>query len=401
MKQTIILLLFLGSLGYFIAHGGNLGDQKIRPRDMSNSTAGHAGGIPVLVLYSDEKQAWLEAVHDRFTRAHPEIHVTLKPMTLFQSVYAILDGVEKPTVWMPTDTTVMNLLAHMWEEKHGEPIFASKGHDRPVEVMRSPLVWLTWDHVADEFLTGGMAGIGGIGRPWVDIGCWGVPRGTRVTTARVTAGNGSVLGPKFRHSNPTVSSSGLQALYLMVYEYLNRPAEVRNVDLHGDLITWFERCQKRIPEFAESTDKLGRSMLQFGPDRAGVIVTYERLALKLLQSLRGQPGHSPVLYYPSHTLSTGHPAAIPYPERLAPDVLKAAHTWIQFLRSREIQETLVQHGWRPTHPGISLRWAGDSSNPFLELGRFGVRIDIPAPVAAPSGAVARQLMRAWRRAAGR
>ena len=429
MKQTIILILVLAAIGYLVANGGNFGEQKVREGLPGRSANTH--GVPIDVLYSDETRAWMEDAHNRFTTEHPEIQVTLRRMPSIESAHAILSGQEKPTIWNPADSTVINYLSHLWQEKYGEPIIELQGRNGPVDLVRSPLVWLTWGDTRNEFLQPD------IERPWVDIGCRGIPipeapavepatdagvmdavpdalattdsatgvepRGSLATDTKAGSESAdTALEPLvFRHATPIESVSGLQAIYLMAYEYLDRPETMRKEDFDDQFETWFRQCQERIPEFMHSERRLGSAMFQFGTRYADVVVTYEQAALEQLAEAVGKPGEVPTLYYPPHTMVAGHPAVILDPERLPEDVLNAARTWIAFLSSRDIQESAVKYSWRPVHPDVTIRPSPGAENPFSEMARFDIRTELNPAVSPASGAVAHHLMRIWRQATGR
>lgn len=429
MKQTIVLILFLAAVVFFVVHGGNFSDSSIDNQSL-NATETRAkqrseskdedkarieaeevpATIAIEVLYSDEKRNWIQEAHNRFIKKHPEIQVKLIKMSSVEGAHAIVGGSVTPTIWNPADTIVLHYLSHLWFEKYSESLFAESGRDRPVELVWSPLVWLVWPEALDKYSTN-------VQRSWVEIACANIPA---PDLPSVDAGAGDAGAPDaslypllidaavpptfdnvtFHHTAPTFSNSGLQAIYLMIYEYLGRPELVRKEDFTAELTEWFRQCEDRIPAFTRSTRGLSEAMLRFGREKYEIVVTYEQVAMQLLSQAKGDV---PTIYYPSSTLWSGHPIAILQPEKLPEDVLAAARAWVAFLSSDEMQQNALQYGLRPTNPGISLRGdvAATTPNPFVSLARFNVQIDLESNVPDATGPVVKQLMRMWRGVTGR
>lgn len=437
MKQTIVLILFLAAVGYFVVHGGNFSDSSSDNRSLSatdNATDKAQGQVQdrdprktsrpegdvqgqttvaIEVLYSDEKRNWIQDAHNRFIEKHPEIQVKLTKMSSVEGAHAIIGGSVAPTIWNPADSIVLNYLTFLWYEKYSERLFAESGRDKPVDLVLSPLVWLVWPDALEKYSTN-------VQRPWVEIACANIPaKALPVPDAGlVDAGLIDAGAPdpnladaavpevpvfdnaKFHHTSPTYSNSGLQAIYLMIYEYLGRPERLRKSDITAELIEWFRKCEERIPAFTRSTRGLSDSMFRFGREKYEIVVTYEQVAMQLLSEAKGD---APTIYYPPSTMWSGHPIAILQPEKQPEDVLEAARTWIAFLGSDEMQRSALKYGLRPTSPAISIRDDSDvnTTNPFLGLARFNVQPDFESQVPDVPGPAVKELMRLWRSVTGR
>jgi hypothetical protein len=100
-------------------------------------------GRPFVIdmLYSVEKQAWIEEAAELFARRCPNIEVRLTPAGDIEGADAILRGDAAPTVWSPSDETIVAYLEHRRRASGGTPLFA----DASVSLVRSPLVILMWE----------------------------------------------------------------------------------------------------------------------------------------------------------------------------------------------------------------------------------------------------------------
>jgi hypothetical protein len=137
-------------------------------------------GRPVVVemLYSEEKQGWIEYAADLFARRCPHIQIKLQAMSDIAGAEAILSGEATPTIWSPSDDIIVAYLADRWRARSQAPLFAP---DEPVSLVRSPLVLLLWNDrlrvsSAIQERTAASAG------PWSQLMCAGIPRDPPVDT---------------------------------------------------------------------------------------------------------------------------------------------------------------------------------------------------------------------------
>jgi hypothetical protein len=124
----------------------------------------------------------------------------------------------------------------------------------------------------------------------------------------------------FHHTDPTRSSAGFAAIYLMAYGYPNRPVildiavdafkSADTADLGYDQVafqTWFRRCQHIRREFPASLEALTRRLSQFGPDNYDMVVTHENLAPESMLSFNNRWSKQLYLFYPPVTVTADHP----------------------------------------------------------------------------------------------
>lgn len=224
---------------------------------------------PITMLYSDDKQAWIEEAAQRFSKLCPNIQVKLSAMDDVSSADAIVAGNEKPTLWAPADNLVVQYLDARWkkERPNEAPLFRPEDH---TPIAASPLVLLIWHDRAQVmrriFSTRGLKY-----GPWVDANCAQVPAepnlegvvigdmvpGTWIDwynplvppappppdpvkakkagekiAVEVEDPRATYRAPfptvekmrswgrvKFVHTSPTRSAVGLESIYLMAYDY--------------------------------------------------------------------------------------------------------------------------------------------------------------------------------------
>ncbi len=369
--------------------GGGAGDPTASAS--ASALASSAARPPAAVteismLYSTEKKDWIEAAAATFQKEHPEISVKLVGKGSLAAAQAIVDDKEKPTVFSPADTLVLNLATSDWKTKGRGDLFAVSGDDAPQSLVITPLVFVIWEDRAAVLLKAAKGTISwkslhkAIASPqgWPAIGgkpAWGFV--------------------KLGHTDPTLSNSGLQALYLMSLEFYGK----QSVDI-GDLLkpdyqTFVKETEKGVGKFEASTGTFMTEMVRFGPSKYDVAVVYENLAVSEIEHAQGRWGNLRV-YYPQTTLWSDHPAAIMQADWVSPAQRAAARTWLAHLRSRAVQERALAFGFRPGDPSVPVK-TGDASNPYTRLAQYGIQVDIPPVAKAPEGAVVRNLMTMWSR----
>lgn len=348
------------------------------------SIAPSASKVRISMLYGTEKKEWIEAAHVAFTEAHPEVEVELVGMGSLQAAEAILDGSQKPTVFSPADTLVLNLLEADWEAKfHTSPFSPSVA---PEPLVITPLVIAAW---ADRGAFVEKAGGGHV--------AW-----TALHDALVDNRGWPALGAspewgfvKLGHTDPTRSNSGLQALALMTMEFYGGRTALTVADvLDPAYQKWIGEIEKGVSKFEPSTGTFMTDMVRFGPSKYDLAVVYESTAIAQIENAQGRWGNLRV-YYPSPTMWSDHPAVV-LTEGVSDEQLAAARVWIDWLRSVPMQEKSLAFGFRPGNPAVAIQTA-DASNPFVKFAEFGVLVDIPQVAPPPDGTVVRNLLTMWTR----
>jgi hypothetical protein len=387
-SKAVILILFIAAVGAIVYVN----------RGKRGPTTGAAGGVggpaPITTpttqiefVYGTEKDAWVRAAAEGFHAAHPEVAVKLIPKGSLEAAQAILNGAMKPTVWSPADSLVLNLLGSDWTTKTGGALFAATGDDAPQPVLLTPLVFVVWEDRAGALLKAGKGQL-----TWAAI-----RKAVSSTKGWPAVGGKAEWGfIKLGHTDPTRSNSGLQALYLMSLEFYNRAGGLRVEDLLKDDYQAFVRdIERGVTRFEPSTGTFMTDMVRFGPSKYDIAVVYEALAIAQLENAQSRWGNLRV-YYPRLTLWSDNPVAILTGDWVSAPEREAARTFVNYLRSKPVQERALAFGFRPADPGVPIQTA-DPQNPFGRLARYGLHAEVPPVAQPPDGAVVRNLLTLWSR----
>jgi ABC-type molybdate transport system substrate-binding protein len=348
-----------------------------------------AAVVEITVLYSTEKKEWMEAAALEFGKQQPNLKVTLIGKGSIDAAQAIVDGKEKPTLWSPADSMVLNLAATDYQTKTGGALFAAAGDDAPQPLVLTPLVFAVWQDRAEVLLKASGGAI-----------TW------KALHKAITSNQGwaAVGGPgkwgfvKLGHTDPTRSNSGLQALYLMSLEFFAKPRlDVEDL-LKPEFQEFVKQVEKGVAKFETSTGTFMTDMVRFGPSKYDVAVVYENLAISQLDNAQGRWGNLKV-YYPATTLWSDHPMALVQGDWVTPEQKTAARTFVSFLRSRPVQESALRFGFRPADTAVPIKTA-DQANPFTRLAQYGISVEVPTAAEAPDGALVRNLIMMWSRVVG-
>lgn len=342
--------------------------------------------VEVTMLYGSEKKDWIEESAASFRREHPEIRLTLSPRGSIDAAEAVLAERERPTVFSPADSLVLNMLASDWRAKGRPALYAESGPDAPKSLVMTPLVFVAWEDRATALLKRG----GGEIR-WRTLHDAAVaPRGWAEAGGRAEWGF-----VKLGHADPTKSNSGLGALVLMSLEYTGKQTlEVRDL-LDPQYQTFVRQTERAVASFEPSTSTFMTEMVRFGPSKYDVALVYENLAIGSIESAEQRWGRLNV-YYPHATIWSDHPAVILDADWVTTEQRAAARLWLDHLHSRGRQQRALAHGFRPGDTSVPVRTA-DQDNPFNRLASRGVRVNVPGAARVPDNAAIKNLVTMWSR----
>jgi serine/threonine protein kinase len=395
-----VLLLLAGGFFYRLRQGqvhATAGSPRAAPQadalaagsDTAESSSGAApsvkpAGVSIQVVYSTEGKVWMEAVSAEFTKSHPSARVELMEQRSIESVAAILDGSVKPVVWIPADSLVLTLLESEWRAKHNTELFVSQGDDRPQPLLLTPLVFVVWEdrEAGLEKSTHGNI-------------TWKTLR-KAITSPKGWAATGgkSAWGQlKLGMTDPTMSNSGLQALYLMMLEATGKPRLVAQ-DITRSSVREFVRGVKNgVPRFELSSRLILTDMIRFGPSKYDVSVVYEAAVLSEFENAEGR-GAKLKVCYPTPTVWSDHPAALLAAPWVSEAQRQMAREYIAYLRSEPAQREALTYGFRPADTSVKIT-AAERENPFTRHANSGIAIQAPSAVEMPAGPVVRKLMQMW------
>ncbi|MEJ7728057.1 MAG: substrate-binding domain-containing protein [Polyangiaceae bacterium] len=383
---AVAIVLWL-SFGRTPDSGGGTTSASAEPGPSAGAPSPGAPVTEISMLYSTEKKEWLEAAATDFRKLHPEVKLTLKGIGSLEGAQAILDGKEKPTLFSPSDSLIMNLLKVDWQTKNGAALIADDGDYAPESELITPLVFVAWEDRGQALARSGDGKIS-----WRSI-----HKAVTSNKGWPAVGGKAEWGfVKLGHTDPTRSNSGLQALLLMTLEYYQKTNGLQVSELLDPKYQAFvQEIEKGVGKFEASTGTFMTEMIRFGPSKYDISVVYENLAISQIENAQGRWGNLRV-HYPSTTLWSDHPVAILQGDWSSDAQKKAARLWMTHLHSRPVQEKALAHGFRPGDPSVPVK-TPDGQNPFNRLAQYGISVDIPPVAQTPDGAVVRNLLTMWSR----
>jgi ABC-type Fe3+ transport system substrate-binding protein len=347
--------------------------------------------ITLSVLYSTEKEAWLEEAVSEFARTRPRlqghpVEVTLSKMGSREMVLAVLDEQAQPDMISPASLLQISLLEELSASKFGQSIVNPSDTTGCRPVLNTPLVLVAWKERADV-----LWGDNPDGNLWLNL------HDALINPQGWAAYDRSEWGYiKFSHTNPLKSNSGFQTILLMTYNYLGKTGGLTGDDIlsNRDYQQWFIEFENTISKFGDSTGTYMTEIVAYGPSLYDIVAVYEATAIENLENAVGRYGELQI-YYPPTTLLSEHPFCVLQADWVKPDNAKAAQFFLDFLTSRDMQQlALLKYGFRPVDPGIPLEQTG---SPLTRYTGNGLRIKLPPLVEVPSASELNILLDFWQR----
>jgi ABC-type molybdate transport system substrate-binding protein len=349
--------------------------------------------VVVSVLYSTEKEAWLNEVIVDFEKTNPTIDghpvkIDLEKMGSWEINAAVLDGTRQPDIISPASTLQIAALQDTSSVKFGHPLVNPANTETCRSVVKTPLVLVAWKERADV-LWGQQPGAS----LWKDV------HDALVNPQGWASLNHPEWGyVKFGHTDPLKSNSGFMTILLMTYGYYNKTAKLSASDIlsNSDYQEWFLETESSIGQFEYSTGPLMEKMIAYGPSTFDFVSVYEATAMEQAANAAGRYGELRI-YYPSNIVWSDHPFCVLNADWVTPQKTKAATMFIDFLTSKDAQQlALMKYGFRPVDASIKLEQAG---SPFDRYAANGFLSDLSSlhEVEIPAGNVLNTLRDFWSR----
>ncbi len=349
--------------------------------------------IVVSVLYSTEKEAWLNDAIVEFERTRPSVNghpvqIESEKMGSREIYLAVLDGSRQPDVVSPASMLQISILQDQSVGVFGRPAVNMADRATCRSVVTTPLVLVAWKERADA-LWGA--------RPPRDL--W-----QQLQRSVVDPRGWAKLGHpdwgyvKFGHTDPLRSNSGFMTILLMTYDYHSKTSDLRAEDILSDAgyQEWLINFERNISEFEYSTGPLMQKMVSYGPSTYDLVTVYEATAIEQVENAVGRYGELRV-YYPPATVWSDHPFCILESDWVTDEKRTAAQLFIDFLTSQPAQElALLKYGFRPVDASTPL---GQVGSPFNTYAANGFQADLSSlpSVQAPPGNVLNTLLDFWTR----
>src|SRR5258706_1752415 len=349
--------------------------------------------VVVSVLYSTEKEAWLNEVIIDFEKTNPMINghpfkVEFEKMGSWETNAAVLDGTRKPTIVSPASSLQIAALQDASTSQFGKTIVNPANTAACRSVLKTPLVLVAWKERADV-LWGQQPG----------ISMWQNVHDALVNPQGWASLNHPEWGyVKFGHTDPLKSNSGYMTILLMTYGYYNKTSNLSASDIlsNSDYQQCFLETEASIGQFENSTGPLMDKMIAYGPSTFDFVSVYEATAISQAANAVGRYGEFHV-YYPSAIMSSDHPFCILNGDWVTPQQTDAAKLFMDYLISKPAQQVaLNKYGFRPVDASIKLDQAG---SPFDQYAANGFRTDLSGipNVEIPAGNVLNTLKDFWSR----
>ena len=349
--------------------------------------------VVVSVLYSTEKEAWLNEIITDFESTNPTIdgrpvQIELEKMGSWEVNAAVLDGTRQPVIVSPASSLQIAAMVDSSTVKFGNPIVNPADQTACRPVVTTPLVLVAWKERADV-LWGNQPGKS----LWKDLhNALTDPQGW-------AALNHPEWGyVKFGHTDPLKSNSGFMTTLLMTYGYYGKTSNLSASDIlsNTEYQQWFLETESSIGTFEYSTGPLMEKMVVYGPSTFDIVAVYEATAIEQAENAVGRYGELRV-YYPPALLWSDHPFCILNTDWVTPQQTEAAKLFLEYLTSEPAQKlALLKYGFRPVDTSIPLEQTG---SPFDRYAANGFRADLSnlPDVEIPAGNVLNTLRDFWSR----
>jgi Ca-activated chloride channel family protein len=315
--------------------------------------------VTINVLYSSEKQAWIEnAVKDfndrNIVACDGPITVKATPTGSGQSMQDILSGTAQPDVWSPAGGVWVTLLNARWQAKHsGQQLVGTGATDAP-PLVTSPVVIAMWKPQAEA-----------LGWPQKSIGWSDIAKLSTDPNGWKTYGHPEFGEFKFGHTHPDFSNSGLDAIIAMNYAATNKVRGLTLDDVNSSTSKNFvSTVESSVIHYGDSTGFFADKMFSNGPGYLSATVMYENLVVEANDG-KTYP-HLPypvVAIYPTEgTFHSDHPYAILNANWVTPAKKAAGLAFRNFLLATDQQKKALQYGFRPADLNVPITAPIDSAH---------------------------------------
>jgi hypothetical protein len=347
--------------------------------------------VEVYLLYSTEKEEWLQMAIERFHQSNPTIdgrpiEIVTEKAGSREMVLAVMEGDEQPDIISPASSLHISILEDMSNTRYGESWVRYNDPKYCRSVLQTPLVLVSWEERA-QALWGT--------QPPQDM--W-----LQLHDDLINPEGWSAFGQpdwgyiKFGHTTPAKSNSGLMTLLLMTYGYYERSSGLSANDIlsNAEFQEWLIEFESTVTSFGDSTGTYMKEIVAYGPSTYDIVAVYEATAIEQAENAQARYDNLRV-YYPPLTVMSDHPFCTLQTDWVEEVEERAANQFIDFLLTEEMQEAaLIDHGFRPALSSIPVDQA---QSPLLRYSDLGLQVATPPEVEVPAGSVLNVLIDFWTR----
>lgn len=328
--------------------------------------------VKVVVAYSSEKQAWMDAIVKQFNDekhklADGKTTVTVEATAMgsVEPIQQMLDGTLQATVWSPASSIYVPVADVEWRQKFGNEIAANT----PKDLVLSPVVVAMWKPMAEALGWPGKT----IG--WADI------------AALATSDKGwEQFGYpewgefKFGHTHPDFSNSGIVSILAESYAATGKQRGLTLDDINDPKTQEFmSKVESSIIHYGTSTGFFADRMFQRGPSYLSAAVMYENLIVaQESKRLSGASSQTPVVaIYPKEgTFWANHPYVVVNAPWVTADQKEGAGVFEDYLLDKPQQLKAIELGFRPADTSIPLSAPLDAEH-GVDIGQPQTILEVP------------------------
>jgi Ca-activated chloride channel homolog len=377
-SQLFVLLAALAAVAVIaVASKGNGNEHGGAAK--AASTAAPKNAVVVSVASSPEKLALVQKAAAAYNATNPRVNgrpvvVTAKKANSGEEETAIAAAArgergDQPVVWSPASSLWAQLLDHDTDQ---ELVPA----DTP-SIVRSPLVLAMWEPMARA-----------LGWPQKKIGWADVFRLARNPRDWATYAPPGYGGFKLVHTNPSVSTSGLEAVSAAYFAATGKKEGLTIADVdRPDVDRQIRAIENSIVHYGDATPFIEGQLRKYGPGYASAAAMEETTLVDFNKNRGGQA--KLVGIYPSEgTFYSDSPYVVLNAPWVDKDERAAAAGFQRFVAEYVTPEVAARYGFRPPDPAaapvapVDAEHGADPTQPTRVL-------------VAPKPAVLNHIQRAW------
>jgi Bacterial extracellular solute-binding protein len=385
-KLAVAAVLAASAYGaWYYFRGGSAPSTTPATQTAAPGATDSGPGVRIGIAYGTEKQRWLQAAVEQFGQSADGrgIRIELIPMGSIEAAQALVRGDERIHAWSPASSVYKQTFVADWTLKRNKSPFV-----REETLALTPMVFVIWEERYQAFVKKYQSlSFRTIGQALDEKSGWsGI------------AGRSEWGLFKFGHTHPNQSNSGLMTLVLMAFDYHQKCRDLALKDiLDSGFQDWMRGLERGVTGLSNSTGNMMRDMVLKGPSSFDALFVYESVVIDYLKNAEGRWGQLHIVY-PNLNMWNDNPFYVLDAPWSKEEQRRAAAKFLDFLMTEPIQKQSLAHGFRPGNPAVSIK-TGDS--PFVQYGRFGLRVDLTTSCEPPESAVIANLLESWQRGASR
>jgi len=302
------------------------------------------------LVYSSEKQAWLNEVIPAFNRAKLGdedkkfiVQINATPMGSGEMMHMLVENEHQPHLVSPAS----NIFIELYNARAPTPIVKQAQN-----LVLSPIVIAMWKPMAEA-----------LGWPDKLIGWEEIFK-----LANSKQGWGEFGHPewgrfKFGHTHPEYSNSGIISVLAEAYAGAGKNRVLKMKDVEKTKTQEFIKViEQSVIHYGRSTGFFSRKLFNHGSDLLSAVVLYENMVIESYASKYELEQPVVAIYPKEGTFWSDHPIGIVERDWVEPKHRAAAQIFINYLLAKEQQNKAQTYGLRPANLDIPLQAPFDAAH---------------------------------------